>query len=249
MRPRENGAPETRRRRSGAPARAGAVPWVLAAGILGCIVFTGIVPDAAARGASVGTFRAVLDGRERAWFAVAGTKDGEPISSATWLRLPSTGRLMASLAGVDDAEAPVETFDLDLTQGKASTGDYHGSLLLVGFPFQEDDLEHTYPVPGSPGASVLYVPQLPEGRLDFGSAYVLSEGTLDVTRIQIGEDGTAGFTGTFSGTLRTMDGHASMTVEEGRFDVTEARRVEAAGPPGTSRRASVHHSRSREEAP
>ena len=175
---------------------------------------------------TVGTFRAVLDGRERTWHAVAGTRDGEVESSAVWVPL-SEGERMASLGGFDEPDVPVETFEFDLGQGRISLGDYEGSLLALTFTFEADDFERT--VRGSE-APVLYFPEIPGGEIDYASVYMLTEGALDVVLIEMSEDGTGRFEGTFSGTLTSMGEGRSMKLTDGRFTVERALRREPAEP-------------------
>lgn len=181
---------------------------------------------------TVGTFHAVVDGEERTWYAVAGRADGRTGSSAVWTPLSSTGRRLASLGGFEVPGVPAGPVELDVAAGTMSPADYRGKLLHVAFPFRADDFELTARIPGPAGASVMYLPHVSRGRLELGSAYVLSRGTLEVTRIEVSGDGSARFEGTFSGTFRTMDGEASLEVAGGRFRVERALRRESRPPPG-----------------
>lgn len=176
---------------------------------------------------TVGTFHGVVDGDERTWYAVAGEVDGRTESSAVWIPLSDEER-MVSLEGFDDPDVPIATFEFDLARGKVSTGDYEGSLLGIVFRFAPGDFETTV---RAPDASVFYLPEVPEGDLDYASMYAMQEGVLDVVLIDVSDDGIGRFEGTFSGTLRTMDGGDSMEIADGRFEVERALRQEPADPP------------------
>lgn len=176
----------------------------------------------------VGTIQATLDGKERAWYLVAGDPEGPLGSNAVWQVFePSEGTRLANLAGLDTPDVPAELLARDVDPVEALAGaDYSGSVLTVMFEFGPEDSSVRQELPDPDGlGGVMYLSDA--SRIgDPAVTYFLADGAVHVTRIEARRSGDSQFEGSFHGTLRTRTGERSIELTEGRFEVEGARYVQ-----------------------
>lgn len=169
----------------------------------------------------VGTIEAMLDGEPQTWYAVAGEIEGSEQATALWTVLD--GEPQALIGGFDTTEVPFDTFRRE--SGMLRFGDFTASQLLILFSFDMDDTSLTVDLDLTDAdASLTYAPNASLAQdAPFANAYIASDGTLSVTRIEAREDDPARFEGTFSGTLQRMDeAGEAIEITDGRFVIDEA---------------------------
>ena len=166
----------------------------------------------------IGTIDAILDGEPKTWTLIY--SDDDASHSALWVP-HGAGQKMAILGGYES---------LDITFGKDGSGhptvSGPGSMLTINFEFAvgAKSAKHTLPQQGAAPVGVLYLPQVG----DYSSMLGMEKGVVEVTTIDMSEDGKAKFSGTFSGKLQTMDeARTTVSITDGRFEVEQARQMKS----------------------
>lgn len=172
----------------------------------------------------LGTIEATLDGEARTWYVVEGTARTGAYASAAWIDAGDGGRVV-SIGGYDDERPPIGSFEADMQAGGLSFGDYDGSTFVLSVPVSGDGGTLTVDLDGSSSAMLAYMPQASP---DMSGMYTSISGALDVTSSSFDAE-TSRLSGTFSGTLRQMQGDGEMRIENGRFDVGRIPAVETLG--------------------
>jgi hypothetical protein len=172
----------------------------------------------------LGTIEATIDGEARTWYVVEGTARTGAYASAAWIDAGDDGRIV-SIGGYDDERPPIETFEADMQSGSLSFGDYDGSAFVVSVTVSGDGGPFSVELGGSSNAMVAYMPQ---ASADMSGMYTSASGALDVTSSSFDAE-TSRVSGTFSGTLRQMQGDGEIPIENGRFDVDGIPAVETLG--------------------
>lgn len=183
----------------------------------------------------LGTIHATLDGQPRTWYAVEGHARTGPYSSAVW-REGANDRTIVSISTFDTDSPPVETFNVDVRQGRFSLGHYEGSSIVVTVPLPANTgpVTFAFPSEGSSAVSVSYLPNAASvvTGIDMTAFFSLAEGTITVVQGHR-SDGLVQIRGTFSGILQSLEGPNRIRVTDGRFDVggvPAAKALSASGP-------------------
>lgn len=173
----------------------------------------------------MGTIEATVDGEARTWYVVEGTARSGAYASAVWIDGGDDAGRIVSVGGYDTDQPPIETFESDMRSGTMSFGDYEGSAFVLSVPVPGDGASFSVDLDPSGGAMVAY---LPRASTDMSSMLTSASGSLEVTRATFDAE-TVRLTGSFSGTLRQMQGDGEMRVENGRFDVAGIPSADALG--------------------
>lgn len=184
--------------------------------------------DAAMQGSEtpgvLGTIEATLDGEARTWYVVEGTARTGPYASAAWIDAGDGGRVV-SISGYDDERPPIDTFEADMEAGNLSFGDYDGSAFVLSVAMAGDGESFSVELGASSNAMVAYLPQASP---DMSGMYTSTSGVVDVTSSSFDAE-TSRLSGTFSGTLRQMQGDGEVQIENGRFEIGRIPAVETLG--------------------
>jgi hypothetical protein len=166
----------------------------------------------------IGTIEAEVDGEPKTWHLLYSNDDAS--HSALWTA-HGTGQNMVILGGYES---------LDITFGKDESGhptvSGRGSMLTLNFGFAAGakSAKHTLPQQGAAPVGVMYLPRVG----DYSGMLGMEEGVVEVTTIDMSEDGEAKFTGTFSGKLQSMDeARTTVSITDGRFEVEQARQMKS----------------------
>jgi hypothetical protein len=175
------------------------------------------VRAAAATPKVLGTVQATVDGTVRTWYVVSGTSGGRPYASGLWQEV-MPGRRLIILGGYDTQTPPLETFEWEKGMPR-SYGSYTGSTigLVLNVGATPAPYRARLPHAGTQSDSVLFAHV---ATLDVRATFMMKQGQIDVTAVSIA-GGLASATGTFAGTLaRMMSEDATVTVTNGRFEVS-----------------------------
>lgn len=172
----------------------------------------------------LGTIEATLDGESRTWYVVEGTARTGPYASAAWIDAGDGGRVV-SISGYDDERPPIDTFEADMEAGNLSFGDYDGSAFVLSVTVGDGGEPFSVELGESSNAMVAYLPQASP---NMSGMYTSTSGVVDVTDSSFDAE-TSRLSGTFSGTLRQMQGDGELQIENGRFDIGRVPAVETLG--------------------
>ena len=152
--------------------------------------------------AETGTIAATLDGQRHTWTTYR--PPGDRPGTARW-----TMRLSVGWTGTDTEKGSAGLLGY-------SGGFNQGEQFEINFPFELGQAQATFDL-SRDAASVHYRPSGYRG-----PTYSMTDGVLDVTRIDARKDGASRFEGTFRGTLTAQKKGTTLAVTDGVFTIEEA---------------------------
>jgi len=147
-----------------------------------------------------GTITATLNGSTRTWTTYRAPGGGTP-GTARWTMRLSVGW---TGSGTETGSAGLLGY---------SDGFNQGEQFEINFPFEVGQEQVTFDLSGD-AADVHYRPSGYRG-----PQYSMTDGVLEITRIDARKDGPSQFEGTFRGTLTAQKGNATLPVTDGSFAI------------------------------
>ena len=172
-------------------------------------------PPLAAAAEVIGTISAVLNGEPKTWHVLL--PEGGPQGAAAWLSLDEH-RQMFYVEGYEDRNV---SFSMDESLG-GMVADSKDNSIALSFAFPAGASSTDIAFPGTDeNRAVLMMWTTIAG--DTASPKRLTStmrtGMMKVAEIKTRASDTAGFTGTFSGTIRSLGGGATGKLTDGKFEI------------------------------